>query len=490
VAASLGMGLAFDFLFFEKLPGISFPIYVVLTLVSVLLVARWRKQKLPKSAYLVIPPLLFLSGMVFVRSSGFVLFLDVVATLYLLGLFVTLIAKPGLRNYLFVDYLQFMVTLPLMMLAKFKEALSVLVARRAFMRKHKALPQVLRGVLIALPVFLLFLLLFTSADLVFRHYVTDLFSFNINDELFARVILVLLAASAFVGLFGALGQKLALAKPVALKKPLGGLIEVMILFGSLNVLFVSFIMVQMTYLFGGVHNVIGGDFTYAEYARKGFFELIAVAGLTLILVFVTERLLLQRSEKHDIRFKLLAGALIAQVMVVMASAFKRLQLYEGAYGFTTARLYSYLFIIWLAIVFGLLLYKIFADRREQMLAFGVFVSILAILVFVNLLNVDRFVAHRNIERSGKLDIRYLGNLSSDAVPETVRLLNSPRQAIREGAAYVLYQKRQALLKDSGPWQSANLSRQAALRILNAKAPLLEKHKDMSPDFWYMHPDLD
>lgn len=490
VAASLGLGLAFDLLFFEKLPGVSFPLYIELVLLSLLVALRLQKKELPRSAYWIIPPLVFLSFMVFVRASGFVVFLDVVASVYLLGLLIMQLAKPDLSRYQLGDYLRPALELPRVMLQKFGETLNVLVARRSFITKHQSLPQVLRGVLIALPVLLLFVILFSSADLVFRQYVTDIFDWNISDELFARTMLVLLVTVGFIGAFGALNAKarVSVAKPA--KSP-GGMIEATILFASLNALFLSFIVIQLAYLFGGAANVTGGDFTFAEYARKGFFELIAVAALSLLLIWGADKLLLRGVEQHSLRFKLLAGALIVQVMVVMASAFKRLQLYEGAYGFTTPRLYSYIFIIWLAVVFLMLLYKIFANRREHFLAMGVVLSMLAALVFVNILNVDGFVARKNIERyqaTGKLDVSYFDQLSPDATKQAARLLDAANPTARQGIAAILFHRRQELLEASKSWQSANIARQSALETLNRRAPLLEEHKDVFIDDWYLNPN--
>src|SRR5262245_56697316 len=56
---SLGLGLAFDFLFFGKLPGVSFPVYIVSVLAGLLVVARRQKQELPRSALFMMPLLLF-----------------------------------------------------------------------------------------------------------------------------------------------------------------------------------------------------------------------------------------------------------------------------------------------------------------------------------------------------------------------------------------------------------------------------------------------
>jgi hypothetical protein len=326
--------------------------------------------------------------------------------------------------------------------------------------------------------------LFSSADLVFRGYVDDLFNFHISSDLFWQIFWLLAVACAFIGLLGLLNNgpepensDKPAAKPAAGKF---GLVETSILFGALNVLFLIFIAIQVTYLFGGSANVVGGAFTYAEYARKGFFELVAVAGLSLLLIFVTERILLRERETHDKRFKLLSGLLIAQVLIIMVSAFKRLNLYEQAYGFTSLRLYSYIFIIWLAVVFLVLLYKIFAGRRENEFALTMFIGVLALLATFNFLNVDGTVARKNIDRyeqTGRLDVRYLDDLSDDAVIQVTRLLESDDDKLRDNVAASLYDRRQVLRSaENTSWQSYNLTRSAALSALDERAELLEQGK--------------
>ncbi len=488
----LGMGVLFDQLFFDKLPGISFPLYVLLTLAVIFWSAHLQRRRIPKTALYMVPLLLFFSGMVFVRAGNLLTFINTVTSLYLLALFVTLVFRPRLGRYTFKDYLSLVFTLPIKVLGKVKESLAALLTRNVFVAKHQSLPGVLRGILIAVPVLLLFVILFSSADLVFRQYVSDLFRFNIDIEFWWRTFWVLFVGLFFFGLFNLFEHK-AQAEPEAAAKVRtgrGAITEVAILLSSLNVLFLCFILIQLAYLFGGAANVTQGSFTYAEYARKGFFELIAVAGLSYLLIFVSERLLLRQGQRHTLQFKVLSGALVVQVLIVLISAFKRLALYENAYGYTSLRLYSHIFIIWLAVVLLALLYKIFADKRESALAFYMFVSVMALFVSFNVLNIDVMVAHKNLDRyqaTNKLDLFYIANLSDDAVTQIAPLLDSKDPKVRDTMAYYLYWRWRDLQKRDGPWQSANITRKSALRTLDKYQALLDQNKDKLIDPGYRGP---
>jgi hypothetical protein len=260
-----------------------------------------------------------------------------------------------------------------------------------------------------------------------------------------------------------------------------GHIESSILLGSVNVLFFAFILVQLTYLFGGESNISTQGYTYAEYARRGFFELIAVAIISFLLLLTTEKYITRKETDHALGFRVLGTALVVQVMLIMASAFTRLSLYEEAYGFTALRLYSHAFIILLAVIFCLLLYKIHKDKRESAFVFRVFISIALFLAVMNLLNPDGFIARRNIERfaaTGKLDLHYLVRLSDDAIPEAIEVLDMSNEDLRKSFARELYWRAQK--KDSSyssEWQSLNISRMRADKILTSRIRELEPYKD-------------
>ncbi len=77
-----------------------------------------------------------------------------------------------------------------------------------------------------------------------------------------------------------------------------GQIESSIILGSINFLFSIFILVQLTYLFGGESNISRQGFTYAQYARRGFFELIVVVVVSLLILLTTEKYVIKKESEH------------------------------------------------------------------------------------------------------------------------------------------------------------------------------------------------
>ncbi len=148
--------------------------------------------------------------------------------------------------------------------------------------------------------------------------------------------------------------------------------------------------------------------TYAEYAREGFGQLIAAAALTLAVIAL--------ARKDTPALKLLLGLLCALTLVVLASALKRLGLYEEAYGFTRLRLMAHGAILWLGALFALILAAGALNRGALLPRATVALSALAALTFA-LSNPDGWIASHNLARAGEVDRTYLlRDLSADAAP--------------------------------------------------------------------------
>lgn len=480
---SLVLGLLFDYFFYGKIPGIAFPFYIILVVTGLFTMANFFKKHISKDVFWLLVPLIFFSAMVFVRSSELLTFLNVVASLLLLLVIARVFVGERLKNFLVGDYSKIFF-LPLKFIRPLFQTLSDIFSGCRMHKDKTILSQVLKGIFMAIPVLIVFVLLFSSADLIFQKVVSDFITIDIEPETVFRVMVVFIAMLVYIGAYSYTFR--SEENPIVAKQNNKisysvGHIESSILLGSVNVLFFVFILVQLTYLFGGAGNISSQGFTYAEYARRGFFELIAVAIVSFLLLLVIEKTIAKKDTDHALEFKILSAALVIQVIVIMASAFTRLSLYEEAYGFTTLRLYSHAFIILLAIVFCLLLYKITKDKRENTFAFRTFILLTLFLAAMNFLNPDAFIARRNIERfatTGKLDSDYLSRLSDDAVPDMIKLLDASNLDLKKSFARELYWRGQN--NDSpyfSKWQSLNVSRMRAEKILNSKMSELEPYKD-------------
>jgi len=483
---SLFLGILFNYLFFGKLPGISLLIFILFAIGGLILILKFSGRSINREALWLMVPLFFFSAMPAVRASPELMLLNFAASLGLLLLIAEVSFGFRLRSFSIFDYLK-IVPLPFKFFGPLWRAFSQLAAERA--GKGKTFSHIIKGILIAAPFLFIFLLLFSSADLVFEKYIANLVSFEISEETVARIVLVLAVFLAFTGAYSYIfgereSEKSAEAESGRSAGPLGK-IESYILFGSVNVLFLLFIVIQVAYFFGGESNIISAGFTYAEYARRGFFELIAVALISLILLLLADQLISKENGRHAAVFKFFSAALIVQVLVIMFSAYARLSLYEEAYGFTVQRLFSHSFIILLGAIFCLLAWKTLRDlpagqagSGENFFALGVFVALNLFVLGMNMLNPDAFIARRNLERydaTDKLDVRYLGGLSDDAMPELIGALNTNDPEIRSYLGRELYLRGRS--ESFAKWQSWNIARRGALKMLLPKTGELEQFKD-------------
>jgi hypothetical protein len=230
----------------------------------------------------------------------------------------------------------------------------------------------------------------------------------------------------------------------------------------LDVLFLAFVAVQLTVLFGGDDHVLRtAGLTYAEYARQGFWQLLAAGAMTLAVVAAADLLADVARRRDALLMRALLGILCALAIVVLVSALHRLRLYEDAYGLTRARLAAEVFALWLGGLFGLLLAAGIVDRVARHLPRLVLAGSGAALLAFTVANPDGLIAERNVERwraTGRLDVAYLQTLSADAAPALAGLPPGLRDEVLAPLA--------ARLADDERWSSANLSRRRARRQLS------------------------
>ena len=279
-----------------------------------------------------------------------------------------------------------------------------------------------RGLLLTGILLAIFGALFATGDRAFAQIAGDVLP---DDVPLGDMPLRLLVLGLVVSLAGGLAQAAAIADGPA-RGPLLrlGRGEWLFALGALNVLFGLFVAVQIAVLFGGDHYVRdSAGLTYAEYARSGFAQLVAVAGLTLAVVAGALRWARTASVGQARVLRALLCALCLLTLVVLASALHRLGLYEQAYGFTRTRLAVHGLLLFCGVLFGLVVVALATDRRGWLAQATVLLTATAALLFW-VSDPDRRIAAHNVERyeaTGRIDTDYLARLSADAVPALMAL---------------------------------------------------------------------
>jgi hypothetical protein len=242
-----------------------------------------------------------------------------------------------------------------------------------------------------------------------------------------------------------------------------------------NAIFLVFVALQAAYLFGGLDTLAASGLTYAEYARRGFAELVVVAILAGSLVIGADRFARPRT----------SGVLIGTIGlatltgVVVASSALRLMLYQDAYGWTELRLYVLATIAWLAIGTAGLVVALVFDRVRWM-GHALLAAGLVVGLALNVLGPARFITEQNVSRlldpslvppngQAGLDASYVMRLGDDAVPALVRALPALEGSAADHLAASLSARLDELREEPGlnAWQAWNAGRDAARDALEA-----------------------
>jgi hypothetical protein len=496
---SLLLGIAFDILFWKKSPGISFIIFVLLCLTAVYLLLRVQNISPDRKSLFILVPIIFFSVMTFIRSDPLTSFLNYTLTLFSAAVLVMTYRSGLWILYGLSDYTAntFHLIGSMFSLGWFQITNTDSKQKTSDGRKHKnRVWPIVRGLLLASPVLLVFTALFSSADLIFAQRLDD-FLVNLNPEKLTEIIFrgsyIIIIAYFLVGIIRHVESRSQNKKLIGLDKPTVapflGFTEASIILGSVLILFSAFVVIQFQYFFSGQANIIIEGFTYSEYARRGFGELVTVAVFSLILLQSLSAITKRESNKEKKIFSGLVVGLVLLVIIILASSFQRLFLYESAYGFSQLRTYSHVFMIWLGI---LLMAVVAIEILKHQRAFAN-IALLVLMGFtasLNTLNVDGFVARQNINRAVKgkeLDVSYLSTLTSDAVPTLAKAYSSSDlpSKIKDGigAAIVCYVvSNEPDDSQAQSWQSFHFSDWNAARELDAVRESLKRYR-IQDDAW-------
>lgn len=274
---------------------------------------------------------------------------------------------------------------------------------------------ILLGILIAIPILIIVLSLLTSADVVFRRVLLNLFDSFDDIRNICKAITYF-----FIGFFACYSMaKTAYDKQYKLN--LGSItkynpIVAITVSITLSFVYIVFCVIQIVTLFGKGTYFLPQGYTYSAYAREGFYQLVVVAIINMMIMFIC-KVLFKKS-------KVLVGTLTiisACTFILIASSAYRLLMYIDMYHLTMARIFGIFIIIALALYMVGLTISMYIDR------FPVFEYILAMttLVYMGmvLIRPDVLIAKENVKYiEEKQDVRYLiKELSYDAAPYLVNI---------------------------------------------------------------------
>lgn len=524
--SAIVFAILFDQLMWEKPAGVNNVILLLLAL-TVGLIPFWMdKIHIPLKSYMLLVPILTFGALTIFRTESFTNLINTGIILFSLIL-LTITLRNGLwpkfllRTHIeqFIKFFLYEVVGGVFFFTKIKTNAPIPTETEDQATADLAEGEVptsekkrskwahwapyLRGLAFALPILVILTALLASADPIFESRIQNLFSRftldNLGETLFRAFYIGVLAYI----LLGAIYYTLVQSEKISASdwedsaaKPFLGSIEATMVLVGVNLLFLAFVILQFNYLFGGGENISATGFTYAEYARRGFFELLAVAIISLGLFYGLSLFTKRETKAQKLRFSILGLILVALVGIILASAYTRLRLYELAYGFTTLRTLAHIAMIFV----GLLLAAAAALEITQHMSNAALVLIIALFAFgltVNLLNVDRFVVRQNVARvlnpsedtsATPLDTGYLYSLSYDAIPVMVETYTDPQTPpnLRDDLGGVLACRLATENLDrEEPWSSYHYSRTRGKNLLQSISDDLADYPTFNDMGWFV-----
>lgn len=193
--------------------------------------------------------------------------------------------------------------------------------------------------------------------------------------------------------------------------------------GGLCLLLTVWIGLQIRTMFGGTSYIAAtAGVTVADYARRGFFELIVIAGIVLAVLLVADDVLEREDGAQRRSFRTWGQLLVALVGAVLISAVMRLALYLDYFGLTDDRVLALAVLVWVALVLLWFSMSVLRGLRTRF-APGVLVISACWLGALNLANPERWVVEMNLRRAEAgmdFDVAYHAMLSADALTTLLR----------------------------------------------------------------------
>lgn len=341
---------------------------------------------------------------------------------------------------------------------------------QSFRKGKRTVLLILCGLGLTAPVALVVVPLLLSADDYFALLSAQAMAQleRLFGQLTIYLLVGLLAAPFLFSLLYTLRRPASLPEHKHVDIPRADPIIAVVVLVLMDLLYALFLVVQSAALFGGAEYLRRvSSISYAEYARSGFFQLVAVAGINLTLVLLAHQL--TRREGGLWRtVQVLSSAMVGMSCVLLLSACYRMSLYVGTYGLSFKRFLTYWGMGVLATLLAAALWKIW---RPGFRFFPVaFLVSVAGWLLLNFSNVDYLIARYNVSfypyrQNAVMNLDYLAReLSYDALWALDDLPNGlPSDMDGQALERLIAQRRLQARQDASDWRTWSLSAALAAR---------------------------
>ncbi len=384
--------------------GLGATAYIVLYVISVLIYARLKSVKLNSESIIlsILMILLAISFTVFYNYS-LGIFIQIAISFMLIYLPVTVfnkLIKSETSALILYDYINALVLIPIHNATSFWLCMFSKRGKSSSSTKTKYFLHIFLGLLIGTPFIIIVIFLLSSADATFKNIFDNLFNFDISipKNIGTLIWSLPMATYLYALIYGSSIEdnsksfnidKFNKIMDNAASIPRLSLYTVNAVICCFYILFIG---IQATYFIDILGGSLPADFTYSDYARRGFFELLAVALINIVFIAVAKILSVKNENNKYLRIHVILNSILT--LVLISVAFAKMYLYISTYGLTTLRIIPSVFMIFLCFVFAFIIMgefkKNFPVTKLSFYAGNI------LFVLLCLANIDAVVARYNL----------------------------------------------------------------------------------------------
>lgn len=295
------------------------------------------------------------------------------------------------------------------------------------------------GVAIALPLLCILIPLLMKADAAFEGLLDKLPSLGAGEILVTFLLGTPFAFWMYLRGVGLQHTPKTAPKSARERKGINGLTVNTVLI-AVSVVYVVYLISQLAYFSGGFAGVLPEEFTLAEYARRGFFEMAWICTVNLLVICLAIGLCSKKNGRTPIVTRLLCLFIGLVTLFMVAAASAKMFMYIGSFGLTRKRVLTEVIMLFMGLTTLIVSIWLFIPRLPYMKV--VIVIALVLAATVSWADVDTVVARYNVEayQSGKLetvDVGMLAELGYGAVPYIAQLRQDDDPAVRQQAWDIL-----------------------------------------------------
>ena len=486
VIASLLFSILATILFFGQNLGISVILFVIPYLAFTIYYIEKRKKAKNRKAYLLIAPIILLAATYFIYQNKFFQICNIIVMLILYNIMLIWCMEQKYELEFVIKRIFVLFLKPFSFLAsalhQIGHVFTLKKPQNEKMKLKKGITkQIMIGVGVSIPLLILIIALLSSADFQFANGISQIskffyenmdkffdeqWGFSIFLRLLTIIILTIYLMSFFINLRTRQPWKIGDERNICIHVDTVICNTVVTL---LNIVYVIFCSIQVTNLIETMVN--HQSIEYASYAREGFFQLMVVSIINFIIILVTTQNKKESTKPQMIYRKVMNLILAISTIIILISAFVRMNLYGEAYGYTFLRILVYFALI----TEGLLMIPtiVYIWKGGKLPTRSYFIIVVIIYLAMNFSNIPNMIATKNVNRyleqqnqiESKIDILYLTKTKTDGLEEVIKLYETTQDPVIKRQLEAYFENLSLQLEKEDSWVEWNYSRWEARNLL-------------------------